>query len=96
MPTYKFICYDCQVIQDLSMSISDYTNNKIINYNCIICGSNKLMRKYGIINSQVQLDKQDELDLIREEVRTTIEKIRNGDSSVTADIYGEEVNQLKY
>ena len=96
MPTYNFICYDCQEIQNLSMSIADYTSNKIINYNCIICGSKKLMRKYGAINSQIQLDKQDELDLIKEEVRATIDKIKNGDSSAAADIYGEEVNQLKY
>lgn len=78
------------------MSIADYTSKKNINYNCNICRSNNLTRKYSVINSQIQLDKQEELDLIKEEVRATIEKIKNGDSSATADIYGEEVNQLKF
>lgn len=78
------------------MSISDYTNNKFINYNCNICGSKKLIRKYGVVNTQIHLDKEQELSLMKEEIRNTIEQIKNGNSSVTADIYGEEVNQLKF
>lgn len=78
------------------MSVADYQNSKAINNICIICGIGKLSRIFSNTNSNIERSLSETLDEIKEEVKLTVAKVNSGDISSVADIYGEEVNKLKF
>lgn len=96
MPKYNFQCDDCGIRSDESMSISDYQNIKTVNNICIVCGIGKKSRIFSSTNSNIERSLAETLEEIKEEVKLTVEKINSGDISSVADIYGEEVNKLKF
>lgn len=96
MPSYNFQCDDCKNIQSIFMSISEFKNNEIINIKCYSCSSHNLRRTFSQIFSQIDRPSEDILEDIKMEARKFAEKIRSGDSSTMSEIYGDEVNKLKF
>ena len=96
MPKYNFQCDECGFRKEDTMSISDYQNTKTVNNICIVCGVGMMSRIFSSTNSNIERSLAETLDEIREEVKLTVEKINSGDISSVADIYGEEINKLKF
>ena len=95
MPKYKFLCKDCLQNQENHLSISEYRDIKNINLFCISCRSKNLVRVFNNTHSNIDRSTEEMLAEIKNEVRSTVEKINSGDISLISEIYGEEVNKLK-
>jgi hypothetical protein len=78
------------------MSISEFKNNEIINIKCYSCSSHKLRRNFSQVFSQIDRSSEDILEDIKIEAKKLAEKIKAGDSSTMSEVYGDEVNKLKF
>lgn len=96
MPKYQFRCDDCGDKTEKMMSVSDYQISKTVNNKCIVCGAGKLSRIFVNTNSNIERSLAETLDEIKEDVKLTVAKVKSGDISSVADIYGEEINKLKF
>ncbi len=95
MPKYNFKCGDCLNLQSENMSIEQYSSIKNINYFCNKCGSKKINRIFKNTYSNIERNTEEIIAEIKEEVKSTVNKINSGDTSAISEIYGEEVNKLK-
>jgi len=95
MPKYNFTCSDCNQAQEAMLSISEYRDIKNINYFCNRCGSKNLNRVFKNTYSNIERSTEEIIAEIKQEVKSTVEKINSGDISSISEIYGEEVNKLK-
>ena len=95
MPKYNFLCKDCLHNQENQLSISEYRDLKNINFFCNSCRSKNLVRVFKNTYSNIDRSTEEILAEIKNEVRSTVDKIKSGDITATSEIYGEEVNKLK-
>jgi transcription elongation factor Elf1 len=96
MPNYNFVCENCSSLSTLFLSIKEYQENKHINIKCYICGDNKLQRTYKNVLTHIDRQSIDMMDSIKEEARKIVEKVKSGDTSILSEIYGDELNKLKF
>jgi hypothetical protein len=89
MPFYSFVCKECNEKQTHSLSISDYTDKKYENLECLLCRKKTLNRVFEKIFSKVQKSSAELIYEITESVQKTREKIESGDTHAIRDIYGE-------
>ncbi len=92
MPRYNFSCKECGYVQTTILLIQEYVDKR---YVCGMCNSNDLSRIFLSTYSNVDKSAEEMKDDAKADTNRIIEKIRNGDISTIADIYGEEVNKLK-
>ena len=95
MPKYKFSCKDCLHNQENHLSISEYRDSKNINLICNSCRSKNLVRVFKNTYSNIDRSAEEILEEIKNEVRSTVDKVKSGDITAISEIYGEEVNKLK-
>jgi putative FmdB family regulatory protein len=96
MPNYNFRCDKCDQNISLFLSIKEFREEKDINKKCNSCGEGKLYRVYQNILTHVDRQSEDMIESIKEEARKIVEKVKSGDSSALSEIYGDEVNKLKF
>jgi hypothetical protein len=95
MPKYNFSCKDCLHNQENHLSISEYRDLKNINLICNSCRSKNLVRVFKNTYSNIDRSTEEILAEIKNEVRSTVDKVKSGDITAISEVYGEEVNKLK-
>jgi len=96
MPTYKFICNNCnhEIIEKISINTFRKRKNEIIN--CPICNDGVLYYKMPMIKAKIDKAANEILAEVQEELHKTIDKVKSGDQKTIEDIYGTEINKVKF
>jgi hypothetical protein len=92
MPTYNIECTSCGCNNLLNCSISDFqfsNKNNFQNLSCKSCGKNNFIRKYKEISSKISRSSHEIVEKAREEARSIVERVKNGDQHAIRDVYGE-------
>lgn len=97
MPSHKFRCNNCKNLVSVYFSISEFLKIKDNPEQCKECLSGLMLRDFLSIGSlsKIQRSSEDIIEDIRTEAREIADKIREGDSKLFENIYGEDINKLK-
>lgn len=96
MPRYSFKCDKCSVEKDVFTSVSNFIKMKAEAAECSECESGLMIHRIKVIRSNIEKSKEQIVMETKEEVRKTVDKIRNGDRRTIEDIYGDRPNKYKY
>ena len=93
MPNYLFDCAKCNEEKRLTMAMSEYMNKKDSGFYCD-CG-NKLNQRFGFLSSNIKRSSEEIMNEIKEEARSIVKKIDEGNVQTVREIYGEDLNKQK-
>jgi hypothetical protein len=97
MPKYKFLCKECNSINDKDMPIEEYTNWKrgtTDKVNCS-CGSKHIVRIFKNTYSNIEKDLETIKQDMKDEIKMSVDRFRSGDQRYIDDICGSEINSFK-
>ena len=95
MPKYTFSCDCCSYEEELILSIANFIKKKEVTIPCEECGHGFIIQKVKRVSSNVFKDKDQTLLEMKEEIRKTVDKVKNGDLKTINDIYGDTPNPHK-
>lgn len=98
MPSYKFKCNNCSLESSIYLTITEYLEGKDADKVCQKCLKGTMVRDFSGISalSKIQRSSEEIVEDIKIEAREIADKIRGGDSKLFENIYGEDINKLKY
>jgi hypothetical protein len=98
LPSYKFRCNHCGVQSSMYLTITQFLESKDAAKGCQECSEGSMVRDFSGTSglSKIQRSSEDIVEDIKIEAREIADKIRGGDSKLFENIYGEDINKLKY
>ena len=95
MARYNYKCSNCDVSEELEMSVSDFlfskSNGAFENKKCKKCGDiTEFYRIFESTSSKISKSRCEILAEAKDEARKIVEKVKSGDTRIISEVYGEQ------